>query len=74
MKRQFGSSLYERLALSMDKSKVAELAKKGQIIERPSDLVKDPYVLEFLGLPELSAYSESTLAGESADGHCLRWV
>ena len=61
MKRQFGSSLYERLALSSDKSKVAELAKKGQIIERPSDLVKDPYVLEFLGLPELSAYSESTL-------------
>lgn len=61
MKRQFNSSLYERLALSTDKEKVAQLAKKGQIVEKPSDAVKDPYVLEFLGLQELPSYSETEL-------------
>ena len=67
MKRQFGSALYERLALSRDKSKVAELARNGQIVEQPSDLIKDPYVLEFLGLPELPVYSESTLESRIID-------
>jgi predicted nuclease of restriction endonuclease-like (RecB) superfamily len=61
LKRQCDSSLYERLLLSTDKDKVKELAKKGQIIEKPSDLVKDPYVLEFLGLQEQPEYSESEL-------------
>ena len=59
--RQFDSSLYERLALSRDKKSVMELAKQGQIIEKPSDAVKDPYVLEFLGLKEESSYSETDL-------------
>lgn len=61
MKRQYNSSLYERLALSLDKEKVEKLAVEGQTIEQTSDLVKDPYVLEFLGLPALAAYSETDL-------------
>lgn len=61
LRRQFDSALFERLALSTDKAKVQELAQKGQIIEKPSDAVKDPYILEFLGLPEKSEYSENEL-------------
>lgn len=61
MKRQYNSSLYERLALSTDKSKIYELSSKGQLIEHTTDLVKDPYVLEFLGLQELPEYSETEL-------------
>ena len=61
LQRQFDSSLYERLVLSRDKEEVKALAHKGQIIEKPEDVVKDPYVLEFLGLKELPQYSESEL-------------
>lgn len=61
LKRQFDSSIYERLALSRDKNKVKELAEKGQLIENPADAIRNPYVLEFLGLREESAYSESDL-------------
>jgi len=61
MKRQVGSSLYERLALSRDKDKVMVLANKGQTVENPRDIFKTPYVLEFTGLEERSAYSESEL-------------
>ena len=59
--RQYRSSLYERLALSRDKNKVMKLAQEGQVIESPEDIFKDPYVLEFTGLPELASYSESEL-------------
>lgn len=61
LKRQFDSALYERLSLSKDKEKVKLLAQQGQVIENPNDIVKDPYVLEFFGLPEKSYYSESEL-------------
>ncbi|MBQ9360162.1 MAG: DUF1016 family protein [Lachnospiraceae bacterium] len=61
LQRQYGSSLYERLLLSTEKGKVKELAQKGQIIERPQDVVKDPLVLEFLGLQEKPEYSETEL-------------
>ncbi len=61
LKRQFNSSLYERLALSRDKDKVRKLAQEGQIVRKPDDLLKEPYVLEFLGLDEKSKYSESDL-------------
>ena len=61
MKRQFNSALYERLALSRDKKAIAEMSQKGMIVQRPEDIVQDPYILEFLGLPEDSRYSESTL-------------
>src|SRR3989339_109536 len=61
LKRQFNSSLYERLALSRDKAGIKKLAKKGQLIEKPEDLLKEPLVLEFLGLDEQTRYSESDL-------------
>ncbi|MDD6581091.1 MAG: PDDEXK nuclease domain-containing protein [Bacteroidales bacterium] len=61
LQRQFDSSLYERLALSRDKAGVKALAQKGQMVEKPEDMIKDPYVLEFIGLPELPQYSESEL-------------
>ena len=67
MKRQFDSSLYERLALSRNKDKVIRLASEGQTIENPEDAVKDPYVLEFLGLPELPEYSETELETKIID-------
>lgn len=61
LKRQMDSALYERLVLSRDKEKVLELSQKGQLIEKPQDIVKDPYILEFLGLDEKAIYSESDL-------------
>ncbi len=61
LQRQFDSALYERLVLSRDKEKVEELSLKGQIIEKPKDLIKDPYILEFLGLEQLPHYSENQL-------------
>ena len=59
--RQFNSGLYERLALSRDKEGVRRLAKEGQIVSKQEDLLKEPYVLEFLGLDENAKYSESDL-------------
>lgn len=61
LKRQFNTSLYERLALSRDKKKIKELASKGQLLEHPQDMLKSPFVLEFLGLDEKTAYSENDL-------------
>lgn len=59
--RQINSCLYERLVLSRDKEKVLELSTKGQIIEKPSDAIKDPLVLEFLDLKEDISYTEKDL-------------
>ena len=59
LKRQCDSALYERLSLSRDKEGIKQLAQQGQVIEKPIDLLKDPYVLEFLDLPEQQRYSES---------------
>jgi len=64
LKRQYDSALYTRLALSRDKEGILKLSEQGQIIEEPKDLIKDPYILEFLGLPELHQYSESQLEEE----------
>lgn len=61
LKRQFDSSLYERLALSRDKAGIRRLAKRGHLVEKPEDLLKEPLVLEFLGLSEKIRYSESDL-------------
>ncbi len=61
LKRQFNSALYERIALSKDKQAIEEMSRRGVIVEKPEDIVKDPYILEFLGLPEESRYSESAL-------------
>lgn len=67
LERQFDSSLFERLALSRDKQGIMDLAKKGQIIEKPQDLIKDPYILEFTGLPELPKYTEKNLEAKLID-------
>jgi len=67
LKRQIDSSLYERLALSRDKDEVRKLARQGQSISQPKDAVKDPYILEFLGLTEQSKYSESDLESAIID-------
>ena len=61
LKRQYNSALYTRLSLSRDKEGILKLSKEGQIIEKPKDIIKDPYILEFLGLPEMNQYSESDL-------------
>ncbi|MCU0857409.1 MAG: PDDEXK nuclease domain-containing protein, partial [Pontiellaceae bacterium] len=61
LERQISSSLYERLALSRDKEEIRRLAKEGQVIEKAADLIKNPLVLEFLGLEEKPAYSEEEL-------------
>ncbi len=61
LKRQYNSGLYERLALSRDKEGINNLAKEGHIISSPEDMLKEPYVLEFLGLEEKEKYSESDL-------------
>jgi predicted nuclease of restriction endonuclease-like (RecB) superfamily/predicted GNAT family N-acyltransferase len=64
LKRQYNSALYARLALSRDKEGILKLSEEGQLIEKPKDIIKDPYILEFLGLPELNHYSESDLEQE----------
>ncbi len=61
LKRQKASCLYERLALSRDKDGIRRLAKEGQLITRPEDLLKEPLVLEFLGLNEKTSYTETDL-------------
>jgi predicted nuclease of restriction endonuclease-like (RecB) superfamily len=61
LKRQFDASLYERLALSRDQAGVKALSEKGQVLEKHDDAIKDPYVLEFLGLDEETRYSETEL-------------
>ena len=67
LQRQFDSALYERLVLSRDKKAVKELSEKGQIIEKAKDTIKDPYILEFIGLPENSQYSETELEQKIID-------
>ncbi|MFH1825337.1 MAG: PDDEXK nuclease domain-containing protein [Candidatus Firestonebacteria bacterium] len=59
--RQINSLLFERISLSKDKKGVLKLAQKGQVIEKPEDAVKDPYVLEFLGISERHQFKETQL-------------
>lgn len=61
LQRQRDSLLYERLTLSADKDKILELSEKGQILRTSKDLVKDPFVLEFLDIKENTNYLESDL-------------
>jgi predicted nuclease of restriction endonuclease-like (RecB) superfamily len=61
LRRQKASALYHRLALSRDKAGVKRLAREGPIISKPEDVLKNPLVLEFLGLDEKAGYSESDL-------------
>ncbi|MEM8528458.1 MAG: DUF1016 N-terminal domain-containing protein [Bacteroidota bacterium] len=68
LKRQFDSALYERLLLSTDKDKVKDLSTKGQIIEKASDAIKEPMVLEFLDLAPHPHYTEK----EDRVGGCVK--
>jgi predicted nuclease of restriction endonuclease-like (RecB) superfamily len=52
LERQINTLLFERLAKSRDKKGVMKLATKGQEVQSPADVFKDPVVIEFLGLPE----------------------
>jgi predicted nuclease of restriction endonuclease-like (RecB) superfamily len=61
LERQYNSSLYERLSLSKNRKKIREMSWKGQIMKQPEDFIRQPYILEFLGLKEESSYSESEL-------------
>jgi predicted nuclease of restriction endonuclease-like (RecB) superfamily len=61
LQRQFDSALYQRLVLSRNREKVKELSVKGLVLEKPRDAIKDPYIMEFLGLHEKSDYSETEL-------------
>jgi predicted nuclease of restriction endonuclease-like (RecB) superfamily len=61
LKRQFNAGLYERLALSRDKDSVRALSRKGQRVARAEDFLKNPLVLEFLGLEEKASYTETDL-------------
>ena len=61
LQRQTGALLYERIALSKNKEKVLELAQKGQVLKTARDLVKDPFVLEFLDIKENTDYLETDL-------------
>lgn len=61
LKRQMDSALFLRLAMSKDKEEILALAENGVEIQRPEDIIKDTYTLEFLNLPEEDRYSESDL-------------
>lgn len=61
LQRQYNSSLYERIALSREKNAVIQLAREGNVVEKPQDIVKQPIVLEFLGIEEREKYTESDL-------------
>ena len=67
MKRQIGSALFQRLALSKDKKGVLELAEKGQEVAAVKDAIKDPYIFEFLELPKDSLIKERGLEKKLVD-------
>lgn len=67
LQRQYDSALYTRLSLSKNKEEILQLSEKGQVVEKPKDLIKDPYILEFLGLSEKPHYSENDLEAELID-------
>ena len=67
LERQIASGLYERLALSRDQKMVRRLAEQGQVVVSPRDAVKDPYVLEFLGMEQQSSFTETELESAIID-------
>jgi predicted nuclease of restriction endonuclease-like (RecB) superfamily len=67
LKRQVNSMLYERVGLSRDKDAVMALSRGGRLIETPATILRDPYVLEFLGLPEAAAFTEAELEAALLD-------
>ncbi|MBP1765579.1 MAG: hypothetical protein H6Q65_2637 [Firmicutes bacterium] len=74
LRRQFDSGLYERLALSRDKEGVRELAQAGQVVAKPQDMFKNPYVLEFWGWMKRPAFPKpSWKAPSSANWNSFCW-
>lgn len=67
LQRQIASSLYQRLALSRDTNEIRRLAVEGQVVEKAADLIKNPIVLEFLGLQDRPHYSEGELESAIID-------
>ena len=67
LKRQINSMLFERIALSKSKKGVLELARKGQTVQKETDIIKDPYVLEFLNIPRKYQYTEKELEQKIID-------
>lgn len=67
LKRQINSVLFHRIALSKNKKEILELSKNGQIINKDEDILKDPYVLEFLKIPENYKYTEKQLEQKIID-------
>ena len=63
LKRQKSMALFQRFAMSKDKDKegVLQLANQGIEVQKPEDIIRDPFVLEFTGLPELPTWNEKTL-------------
>ena len=67
LNRQIDSSLFERLALSKDKKGVLLLSEKGNIISHPGEAIKDPYVLDFLKIPQVQRMTEKVLEQKLID-------
>lgn len=65
--RQIDSMLYERLLMSNDKEKILSVARKERIPENPTDIIKDPMILEFLGLERKAEYYEKDLESALID-------
>lgn len=61
LKRQKSTALFQRFALSKDKEGILQLANQGIEVQKPEDIIRDPFVLEFTGLPELPTWNEKTL-------------
>jgi len=61
LKRQKKTGLFHRIALSKNKEKILTLSKQGQIVKSENDLSKDPYIFEFLGIPENYEYTEGDI-------------
>ena len=67
LERQIDSSLFERLALSKDKKGVLQLSEKGHIVSHPTEAIKDPYVLDFLKIPQSQKMTEKDLEQKIID-------
>jgi predicted nuclease of restriction endonuclease-like (RecB) superfamily len=67
LRRQIDSALFERIALSKNPKNVMKLAAKGRLMESGADIAKDPYVLEFLNIPEHHSYTEKHLEQKIID-------
>ena len=67
LERQIDSSLFERLALSRDKKGVLQLSEKGRIASHPTEVIKDPYVLDFLKIPQSNKVTEKHLEQKIID-------